>query len=488
MGAKKKGYFFSFPSQTQFFTQPRTFARTNACRSQTFPPSFCAIIKSNDSTELHRTSGNEMTETKMHYDAIVIGAGPAGAVAAHDLAKGGFKVALLEKQTLPRHKTCGGGIPTLTKQLLSLAEVGEVRDLAPNAFVECQVTQMRHTYGFDDPHLGDMNPDKTDDPNGELSLWMVQRSVFDNALAQRAARAGADLLDGLSLRSLEIEKGKPVLVRAEGKTGAWTATADVVIGADGANGLTAKCVGLRKERALAIAIEAEVPHTWGTGHPDLRPDVAHLEFGAVKLGYAWVFPKGDHINVGAGVFRPKREDGRGDTNVRELLHQAIHDYLAMLGVPKEPGSLIYHAHPLPIWDGLDQIQTRDNRVLLVGDAAGLINPFFGDGIFHAMTSGKIAAQCVLAGNAKGYTKAIAHEFKANFDSALRIAKIFYQWPHFAYRHGIKRPYATYTATKLLSGQVKFNEVSGRIIGRIRSAMRVDKKAGLLTQDEMPDSL
>ena len=423
-----------------------------------------------------------------HYDAIVIGAGPAGAVAAHDLAKGGLTVALIEKHTLPRHKTCGGGVPTLTKNLLSLAEMGEVRDLSPDAFVECHVTQMRHTYNFDDPHLGEMNPDAEANPDDALALWMVQRSVFDNALAQRAAHAGADLREGLALKSLEIVKGKPVLVRAEGKNGSWEATADVVIGADGANGMTAKCVGLRKERSLAIAIEAEIPHTWGEGHPDLRPDVAHLEFGAIKLGYAWVFPKGDHINVGAGVFRPKRESGRGDSNVKEQLHKAIHDYLEMLGVPQEPGSLVYHAHPLPIWDGLDKIQTRDGKVLLVGDAAGLINPFFGDGIFHALTSGKIAARCVLEGDAKGYTKAISHEFKANFDAALRIAKIFYQWPHFAYRHGIKRPYATYTATKLLSGQVKFNEVSGRIIGRIRNAMRVDKKAGVVNNDEMPDAL
>ena len=135
--------------------------------------------------------------------------------------------------------------------------------------------------------------------------------------------------------SLEIQHDGKVKVKSEGKRGSWEATADFVVGADGANGIVAKSVGLRKERTLAIAIEAEVPHKWGDGHADLRSDVCHLEYGAIKRGYAWVFPKGDHINVGAGVFSP-RNDGRGDSGVKELLHKAIHDYLEMLGVPKNP--------------------------------------------------------------------------------------------------------------------------------------------------------
>ena len=307
-----------------------------------------------------------------HYDVIVAGAGPAGNSAAFALAKAGASVALLEKQTLPRHKTCGGGMPVLVSQLL---ELEELRDLAPDAFVEADTRFMRHTFHFADPMLAPMNPENLDSGERELSLWMVQRSVFDYALAQRAASAGAELRDALPIRSVERAKNQPVTVRAEGKSGAWEATCDTLIGADGANGVVAKAAGLRRERTLAIAIEAEVPHIWGAGIAELRPEVCHLEFGAVKRGYAWVFPKGDHLNVGAGVFRPRREDGRGDGSVREELHKAILDYLVMLGVPKRADELTYHAHPLPIWNGMDKIQTPDNRILLAGDAAGLINPF-----------------------------------------------------------------------------------------------------------------
>src|ERR1051325_8192955 len=98
-------------------------------------------------------------EYMAHYDVIVVGAGPAGNAAAFDLARGGAKVALLEKQTLPRHKTCGGGMPMMVSQVLALEEI---RDLAPDAFVEADTQFMRHTWNFDDPVLVPMNPDEED--------------------------------------------------------------------------------------------------------------------------------------------------------------------------------------------------------------------------------------------------------------------------------------------------------------------------------------
>lgn len=348
-------------------------------------------------------------------------------------------------------------------------------DLDPDTFVEADTRYMRHTWNFADPCLMPMNPEGDTGKSNRrpLSLWMVQRSVFDNALARRAARAGAELRDALPVRTVTLEPDR-VRVRAEGPQGAWEGTADFLIGADGANGVVARSVGLRRDRTLAIAIEVEVPHRWGNGHPDLRPDVCHLEYGAVRRGYAWVFPKKDHLNVGAGVFRPRRPDGRGDSTVRAELHRAIHGYLQVLGVPADPDALTYHAHPLPIWNGLDTLQTREHRVLLVGDAAGLINPFFGDGILHALKSGQIAAQCILNGTTSRYTRAIAAEFRANFDAALRLARFFYQWPGFCYRHGVKRPGATHTATRLLCGEAMFQDIATRVMRRIREAMRTDR--------------
>jgi geranylgeranyl reductase family protein len=403
-----------------------------------------------------------------HYDVIVVGAGPAGCTAAYDLARAGAKVALVEKYPLPRHKTCGGGMPMLVSNVLAM---DELRDIDPEAFVEANSLFMRHTFKFDDPMLSSMNG--LQDAERPLSLWMVQRSVFDHALAKRAAAAGADLVDSMPVKSLDIPRSGPITVHADGKAGTWSATCNTVIGADGANGIIAKCVGLRKVRALAIAIEAEVPHKWGVGHYDLRPEVCHLEYGAVPQGYAWAFPKGDHLNVGAGVFRPRnaaRDRRDSDVSVKAELHKAILDYLDMLGVPKTEHELKFNAHPLPVWNGLDRIQTRDNRVLLVGDSAGLINPFFGDGILHALKSGQIAARCIRNHCEKDYTKEIAREFRSNMNSALKLAKVFYRWPHICYRYGVKRPGATRIATRLICGEAVFPDIARKALTVLRRAM------------------
>lgn len=394
------------------------------------------------------------------YDLIVCGAGPAGTIAAATAAQAGLKVALLEKYPLPRHKTCGGGTPMVMQQFL--------RDLAPAAFVECDVTQMRHTWNFGDPHLAPIN---LPDSDRRLSIWMMQRSVFDNALAERAARAGAELRDGLVARSVEVEGDRVRVAARAMKSGAeFVATARYVIGADGANGITAKAANLRQSRSIAIAMEVEHPHTWGSGHPDLRPDVAHLEYGAVKRGYAWIFPKGDHLNVGAGLFRPDKSDARRSRDVPGELRRIILQYLEALQVPYNSEQMQFHAHPLPIWSGKEPLHTLDGRILLAGDAAGLINPLFGDGILHAVKSGVIAAACVIEDKPLEYSDRIHAEFAPNFDAALTLARFFYQYPGICYNVGVKHPKGTRLATKLLAGELSFTEMSDRALRRIRSAM------------------
>jgi geranylgeranyl reductase family protein len=380
------------------------------------------------------------------YDVVVAGAGPAGACAAYETAKAGLRTLLIEKRSLPRYKTCGGGLPlTLHKHLPALA---------PDAFVESSVTQMRHTWNFGDPHVGLINPSPEDPP---MSLWMVQRSIFDNSLTQRAAAAGADVRDNLAVE--RIEPDGDVGVRVNLSNGECC-IARHIVGGDGANGIVARQAGLRKSRLLAIALEAEIPHRWGDGHESLRPEVAHLEYG-VRQGYAWVFPKAGHLSVGAGMFGRRTADGRGEARKDDLVKWII-GYLAALDVPRPVESIEFHGHPLPIWNGREPVEAWNGRVLLAGDAAGMVNPLFGDGISYACLSGILVARTIVNGRAAEWSSLLAAEFAPSHDAALTIAKFFYQFSALCYKMGVKRPNGTRVAARLISGDLPFNAVLDRL--------------------------
>ncbi len=380
------------------------------------------------------------------YDVIVCGAGPAGACAAYEAAAAGLRTLLLEKKTLPRYKTCGGGLP--------LSVGSELPHLVPEAFVEATVTHLRHTWNFGDAHVAALNPDPAEKP---MSLWMVQRSVFDHALTQRAAAAGCDVRDGASVKSVEPEGETRVRVAmADGEV--YTAAA--VVGADGANGMVARAAGLRRERTLAIALEAEIPHEWGRGHETLTPEIGHLEY-AVKQGYAWVFPKAGHLSVGAGMFGRRTAEGRGEAS-KAALTRWITRYLDALGVPADPAQIEFHGHPLPIWNGAEPVDAWNGRVLLAGDAAGLVNPLFGDGISYACRSGALAGKTLAAGQSAHWTATLGAEFGASHDAALTVAKFFYRFPGVCYQMGVKRPNGTRIAGRLLSGDLRFDAILDRL--------------------------
>ncbi|MBU6185223.1 MAG: geranylgeranyl reductase family protein [Synechococcales bacterium] len=402
----------------------------------------------------------------LRYDVIVCGAGPAGAMAAYRLAKSGLKVALLEKHLLPRHKTCGGGIPVTMERCLA--------DVDTSALIESEVTFMRHSWKFEDSILAAINLPGSGE---RLKLWMVQRHLFDFALAQHAAAAGAELKDGLAVRSVE-PNGNHVVVRAQwiktngevAKGKAFNAIADYVIGADGANGVTVKATNLRQNPPMAIAMEVEYPHVWGTGHPHLSSNTLHLDYGAIGDGYAWVFPKKNHLNVGAGLFRMDRTVRRSESTIGLTLKQVICNYLTQLHVPFDCSQMRFHAHPLPLWRGKEPRHTTDGRILLVGDAAGLVGPLFGDGLLHGVKSGLIAAECIKNGTSQEYTNCIHDEFAANFDAALKLSRFFYQWPYLCYKFGVKQERATPIAARLLAGELGFQEMGDRFMQRMKQQM------------------
>jgi geranylgeranyl reductase family protein len=327
-----------------------------------------------------------------HYDAIVVGGGPAGSTTAYRLAQRGASVLLADKAVFPRDKPCGGG--------LTLRAVRQC-PVDPTPVVEERIdeVELRFRYRSAVVHR-----------TAEPVVWMTQRRRLDAFLLDSARAQGAEIREGAKV---EVEPGNTVVVAGE------RLTADAVIGADGANGVTAKAVGLARGIVYGVAYEGNVRYPIV---PQAR--YAHrlvLELADIPGGYAWVFPKGDHANVGVGGWQSE------GPRLREHLRRACEAH----GLePEELESV--RGHRLPLRRPGTRI--AGERTLLVGDAAGLIDPVSGDGMYECFVSSRLAAGAVLdllAGTASSlepYEDAVDRELAPLHRASWKLKKALDRWP------------------------------------------------------------
>jgi len=271
----------------------------------------------------------------MDYDVIVVGAGIGGAAAAYYLGETGCRVLVLEKERLPRYKPCGGGVPR---------SVFGYFPFSLDRAIEARVARIRYSY---------QGREEITVPLPDEAVAMVMRDKFD-ALVLEQARC-------------EVREATSVTKVVEGEDGVVVFTADgqefrgsYLIGADGANSTTAKQLGLRRSKFMGAAIEAEVPLA-----PTAMADWAQtalFEFGALKGGYLWIFPKREHVSVGIGAFRKSR------AKLREILRREM----AKFGINLD--GIALRGHPLPIYLRSERLNTA--RSLLVGGPHG---PLIGRG-------------------------------------------------------------------------------------------------------------
>jgi len=374
------------------------------------------------------------------FDCIVVGSGPAGGAAAYHLAKGGRSVLVLERESLPRYKPCGGGVSPMVQQWFDF-------DFSPA--VSLKVKQIRYTWQMGDAQLTDL---ETIEP-----VWMVRRDIFDHYLIQQAEKIGAKLRDRTTVTGIAWASDRwKVKISQDEHT--EELEAKYLIAADGAKGTMAKWLGFKdRKRRMGAALEVEVPITDLANNSHLQ--AAHFDFGGLSNGYIWNFPKADGYSIGSGTFL-----GGEKQNLKEVAAEYAKTFNVEIGKIKQFG------HPLCLWDG-DQTLHSQNA-LLAGEAACVVDPFTAEGIRPSLFSGMLAGKAIdraLGGDKdalKNYTQQIQQEWGIDMAWAQRIANVFYRVPGFAYKAGIKRPAATKRMGQILCGELRYRDVAGGAIKKL----------------------
>jgi geranylgeranyl reductase family protein len=325
-------------------------------------------------------------------EVIVVGAGPAGSTAATYLSRAGLDVLLLEKSAFPREKVCGDGLtPRGVKQLIDLGiDTREEAGWLHNRGL--RVVGGGVTLELDWPDLA------TFPPYGVVR----QRQDFDELLARNAQRAGARLLEQVTVTGAVTDERNGRVVGVSAKAGPERAPvtyrAPIVLACDGVSARLAISVGIEKNDTRPMGVAVRRYYTSPRSKDDYLE--SHLELWdrtnpaepALLPGYGWIFGMGDGtVNVGLGILSTSK--AFGSTDYRALMRSWLD------GTPEDWGLREHNAAgkiggaALPM--GFNRTPHYAQGMLLVGDAGGMVNPFNGEGIGYAMESAKLAAECVV---------------------------------------------------------------------------------------------
>ncbi|HEY5353906.1 MAG TPA: geranylgeranyl reductase family protein [Streptosporangiaceae bacterium] len=361
------------------------------------------------------------------WDVAVVGAGPAGLTAALAAAAAGARTVVIERAEHPRYKTCGGGLIGT-----SLAAAGRhvqvpARDTIHT--ITAALNGRREFTRHDDAPL----------------LAMVSREEFDDALRKAAAGAGVTLRQHATVRGISEDGGLACARLADGTS----IRARVLVGADGSSGVSSRYVGVRFQQ-VDLGLELEIP---------VPPPVAAqwqervmLDWGPMPGSYGWVFPKGDLLTVGVIAAR-----GQGDQTRRYLS-----DFVSRLGLAGYPAARdsghLTHCRA-------DDSPLRRGRVLVAGDAAGLLEPWTREGISFALRSGTLAGAAaadaaaaqdpVRLGQAlDAYPAAVAQALVPEMDAGRRLLTAFTRHPA-AFHTGLASPKGWHAFARFCRSELPF---------------------------------
>ncbi len=309
----------------------------------------------------------------MKYDVVVVGAGPAGSTAAKFLSEKGVKVLLIDKDKFPRDKPCAGGIPTRVLKRFEYIQEDWIESYSYGAYAYSSSLKYKLELQRDEPLIA-----------------MILRKKFDFELVKLAINCGTTFMDGKSAQDIKILDNKAKILLENGTN----IESEIVIGADGVWSTIAKKSGLRQNtKNICTCLFKEYPmksKTLDRFLGEKRPCHIHVNVNKTA-GYGWVFPKKEHINIGITEFKQAVDPSKGKTNLKDTYETYIKILKENKIIPDDLKIGRIRGAALPTCPFK---KTYSDRVILCGDAAGFANPISGEGIYYAMSSGKIAAEVV----------------------------------------------------------------------------------------------
>lgn len=383
---------------------------------------------------------------RFDYDVIVVGAGPGGSTAARACAKSGLKTLIIEKENLPRYKPCGG--------CLSLKTVDKLQfDISP--IIENIIYGAKFSYCFKDQFII-----KSKNP----IAYLVMRDQFDKFLTDKAIEDGSELLEGVKVLSVE-ERDGGVFAKLSKGGGLFS---EYLIGADGAESIVARSILQEKDRKNGIAIESEIPLGESIDFPEEEFQLVHLDFGLVPNGYGWVFPKKNYLSIGVGgMFKEEN---------RIPIRRYFNSFLNGLEFIPRERNLKQLGHLLPTFFSENQKVSKGN-ILLVGDAANLMDPLQGEGIYYAIYSGMLAAQAILESKEKGippsglYQEVINNKIFNNLKHALSFSQFVFRFTKLSYKTLKKYPELGEFYLGVLGGKETYFDFITKVKKRIKDLLK-----------------